>query len=147
MDPHTGYFTSERWEDFKISMSLELQGIGATLTSEDGFTIIDSLVKGGAADRSQKMKPKDKIVAVGQYKGNKAQAFVNVVDMELRDVVKKIRGEKGSKVRLKIVRQVKDKGKDLIVTLVRDKVQLEDCLLYTSPSPRDATLSRMPSSA
>ena len=26
-------------------------------------------------------------------------------------------------------------------------VDLEDCLLYTSPSPRDATLSRMPSSA
>ena len=25
--------------------------------------------------------------------------------------------------------------------------QSEDCLLYTSPSPRDATLSRMPSSA
>ena len=24
---------------------------------------------------------------------------------------------------------------------------IEDCLLYTSPSPRDATLSRMPSSA
>ena len=24
---------------------------------------------------------------------------------------------------------------------------LKDCLLYTSPSPRDATLSRMPSSA
>ena len=28
---------------------------------------------------------------------------------------------------------------------LRDKV--ENCLLYTSPSPRDATLSRMPSSA
>ena len=25
--------------------------------------------------------------------------------------------------------------------------QSKDCLLYTSPSPRDATLSRMPSSA
>ena len=25
--------------------------------------------------------------------------------------------------------------------------KLQDCLLYTSPSPRDATLSRMPSSA
>ena len=25
--------------------------------------------------------------------------------------------------------------------------QILDCLLYTSPSPRDATLSRMPSSA
>ena len=28
-----------------------------------------------------------------------------------------------------------------------DEVKSEDCLLYTSPSPRDATLSRMPSSA
>ena len=27
------------------------------------------------------------------------------------------------------------------------KSDLESCLLYTSPSPRDATLSRMPSSA
>ena len=27
------------------------------------------------------------------------------------------------------------------------KINLNDCLLYTSPSPRDATLSRMPSSA
>ena len=26
-------------------------------------------------------------------------------------------------------------------------VSMMDCLLYTSPSPRDATLSRMPSSA
>ena len=29
----------------------------------------------------------------------------------------------------------------------RPKGQVNDCLLYTSPSPRDATLSRMPSSA
>ena len=28
-----------------------------------------------------------------------------------------------------------------------DRPLSEDCLLYTSPSPRDATLSRMPSSA
>ena len=28
-----------------------------------------------------------------------------------------------------------------------DKLLLYPCLLYTSPSPRDATLSRMPSSA
>ena len=27
------------------------------------------------------------------------------------------------------------------------KTVYKDCLLYTSPSPRDATLSRMPSSA
>ena len=30
---------------------------------------------------------------------------------------------------------------------IKEIMQSEDCLLYTSPSPRDATLSRMPSSA
>ena len=29
----------------------------------------------------------------------------------------------------------------------RNYEKAQDCLLYTSPSPRDATLSRMPSSA
>ena len=29
----------------------------------------------------------------------------------------------------------------------RERDRVHDCLLYTSPSPRDATLSRMPSSA
>ena len=33
------------------------------------------------------------------------------------------------------------------VLLYFDFTEDEDCLLYTSPSPRDATLSRMPSSA
>ena len=35
---------------------------------------------------------------------------------------------------------------DLEINAVGD-THIDDCLLYTSPSPRDATLSRMPSSA
>ena len=31
--------------------------------------------------------------------------------------------------------------------VVVDNAQILDCLLYTSPSPRDGLLSRMPSSA
>ena len=34
-----------------------------------------------------------------------------------------------------------------INTVTIDNVEFDICLLYTSPSPRDATLSRMPSSA
>ena len=33
------------------------------------------------------------------------------------------------------------------ITIATSHVEYETCLLYTSPSPRDATLSRMPSSA
>ena len=35
----------------------------------------------------------------------------------------------------------------LLQTAYRRFAQLKDCLLYTSPSPRDGLLSRMPSSA
>ena len=39
-------------------------------------------------------------------------------------------------------------GSDDSTWLTEKQIQdLQDCLLYTSPSPRDATLSRMPSSA
>ena len=54
--------------------------------------------------------------------------------------------------------QIKDIDPDLrirvadLVTVTLDRpepylVQVGDCLLYTSPSPRDGLLSRMPSSA
>ena len=36
---------------------------------------------------------------------------------------------------------------DCDILIVRSRTRVDNCLLYTSPSPRDATLSRMPSSA
>ena len=39
-----------------------------------------------------------------------------------------------------------DDNESLVEAVIRE-VREETCLLYTSPSPRDATLSRMPSSA
>jgi len=123
LDAHTSYFSADSLEDFEISMRLSLQGIGATLTSEDGYTVVESLVKGGAAQKSGLVDEKDKIIAVGQEKG----AMDDVVDQDLRDVVKKIRGDKGTKVRLKILRRSKTgKMSSSIVTLVRDEVKLED---------------------
>ena len=40
-----------------------------------------------------------------------------------------------------------NKGREALASLSLDNSNLSTCLLYTSPSPRDATLSRMPSSA
>ncbi len=126
LDPHTAYFSADALEDFEIQMSLSLEGIGATLTPEDGFTVVDSLVKGGAAERSGKILPKDKIIAVGQYENGKVKTFENVVEWDLRDVVRLIRGKKGTQVALKILRQAKGKAEHHTVTLVRDKIKLED---------------------
>ncbi len=123
LDPHSSYFSRDQNEDFRIQMSLSLEGIGATLSSQDGFTVIEALVPGGAASRSGLVQAQDKIVAVGQ--GEKG-AMENVIEMDLPDVVKKIRGPKGTKVRLIVLRKKGEEKNRLEVTLVRDQVKLED---------------------
>ena len=81
-------------------MSLSLQGIGAQLTTEDDFTKVVRIISGGPADRSKLIWANDKIVGVAQGKDGK---MVDVIGMRLDDVVQKIRGPKGSTVRLEII--------------------------------------------
>ncbi len=121
LDPHSNFLSKDVLEDFEINMKLSLEGIGATLSSQDGYTVVESLVPGGAAAKSGEIEPKDKIIAVAQGDGK----FETVIDMPLRDVVKLIRGHKGSKVKLTILRQSK-KTPRAIVTLTRDKIDLKD---------------------
>ncbi|MGK5085233.1 S41 family peptidase [Bdellovibrionota bacterium FG-1] len=121
LDPHSSYMSQDTLEDFQIQMQLSLEGIGASLTSEDGYTVIEELIPGGAADKSKQLKPKDKIIAVTQD----GKQPVNVIDMDLRDVVKLIRGKKGTKVQLSILRQG-DAAQTFKLALVRDKVDLKE---------------------
>ncbi|HAG90849.1 MAG TPA: tail-specific protease [Bdellovibrionales bacterium] len=123
LDPHTSYLSADDLEDFEIQMRLSLEGIGATLSSQDGFTVIEQLVSGGSAQSSGKLKPKDKIIGVAQ---GKDPNFQNVIEMDLRDVVRLIRGPKGSSVTLQILRKKNDGADRFTVTLVRDKIKLED---------------------
>ncbi|MBL7544195.1 MAG: carboxy terminal-processing peptidase [Bdellovibrionaceae bacterium] len=122
LDPHSSFFSKDVLSDFQIQMSLSLEGIGATLSSENGFTVVEQLVPGGAAAKSGLVDPQDKIIAVGQEKGE----MENVIDMDLKDVVKKIRGAKGTKVRLTLLRKQGDGKKRIDIALTRDKVSLED---------------------
>ncbi|WP_413292966.1 S41 family peptidase [Bdellovibrio sp. HCB185ZH] len=122
LDPHSSFFSKDVLEDFEIQMRLSLEGIGATLSSQDGFTVVEALVPGGAAAKSGLIEPQDKIIAVGQEKGQ----MENVIDQDLKDVVKKIRGDKGTKVRLTILRKAGEGKKRFDVTLTREKVNLED---------------------
>ncbi len=124
LDPHSSYLASDQLEDFEIQMRLSLEGIGATLSSQDGFTVIEQLIPGGSADKSGKLKAKDKIVGVAQGKEGDYQ---NVIEMDLRDVVRLIRRPKGSEVRSKILRKTQSKENQRFeIVLIRDKIKLED---------------------
>jgi len=122
LDPHSGYLAAEELEDFRIQTRLSLEGIGAVLRSEDGFTTIQTLVPGGAAAQTGKVKVDDKIIAVSQGK----EVPVDVIDMDLREVVKLIRGTRGTEVRLTLLRESKGKSVQHVVPIVRDKIQLTD---------------------
>jgi len=122
LDPHSNFLSKDVLEDFEITMRLSLEGIGATLSSQDGYTVVENLIPGGAASKSGEIEPKDKIISVAQGSSNK---FEPVIDMPLRDVVKLIRGKKGTKVKLTILRQGKGVSKH-VVELTRDKIDLKD---------------------
>jgi carboxyl-terminal processing protease len=122
LDPHSSFFSKEYYDDFTIDMSLSLEGIGATLSQEDGFTVIEALVAGGAAAKSGLVEPQDKIVAVSKKDGK----MENVIDMDLKDVVKMIRGPKGTKVKLSILRKEDGTNKKFEIELTREKISLED---------------------
>lgn len=122
LDPHSTYFSPDDVEDFRIQMELSLTGIGAVLSSRDGYTIVQEVVAGGAADQHGKLRPKDKIIAVAQ---GKAGEFVDIIDMSLRDVVKMIRGDKGTVVRLAILRPSSNNERQEL-QIVRDKIDLKE---------------------
>lgn len=124
IDPHTQYFSPKDAEDFRINMSKNLEGIGATLQTEGDYTVVRQVVKGSPADKSNEVNPGDRIVAVGQDDDGE---FEDVVGWRIDEVVGLIRGPKGTTVRLKIVPAAADLSTPpRIVSIVRDKINLED---------------------
>ena len=122
-DPHTSYLAPRTLENFNISMSLSLEGIGAVLQLEDEFTKIVRIVPGGPADKNGVLAAEDKIIGVAQDDGD----MVDVIGWRLDDVVDLIRGKKDSRVRLEIIPGTSEGGdKTAVVTIVRDKVKLEE---------------------
>ncbi len=121
LDPHSNYLSREVLEDFQISMGLSLEGIGVALSSRDGYSIVEKIIPGGAAEGLGVLEPQDKIIAVAQD----GEESVDIIDMDLRDVVRLIRGKRGTKVHLTILRQG-DTSERFQVSIVRDKINLEE---------------------
>ena len=122
--PHTSYMSPKNSEDFDINMSLSLEGIGALLSPDGPYTSISSLIPGGPAEKSGLLKPKDKIIGVGQEDDGE---IVDVVGWRLDDVVELIRGPKDSKVRLEIIPGTSlDDSDTKEIQIIRNLVKLED---------------------
>ncbi len=122
-DPHSSYLSPRSAEDFDMNMSLKLSGIGALLGVDEDYTKIISLVPGGPAQKSGKIKPEDRISKIRQ-KGS--DDFTDVVGWRIDEVVDLIRGEAGTEVEIEFISFEADSDTTKLVTLKREEVKLED---------------------
>ena len=145
IDPHTNYFTPRSAENFNLSMSLSLEGIGAVLQKQDDIVAIREIVPGGPADKSEILAPGDRVVGVGQGKSGPVE---DVIGWRIDNVVELIRGPKDSQVRLDIIpAEAGLDSKPVRVTITRDEVRLEDQAakseILTIPGPGDAPAQKI----
>lgn len=124
IEPHTAYFSPRASENFDISMRLSLEGIGAVLTTDNDYTVIQRIIPGGPADLSDQLHDDDRIIGVGQgTTGN----IIDVIGWRLDDVVELIRGPKDTDLRLEILpKGMGPAGPHKIINLTRNKIKLEE---------------------
>ncbi|MDX5325125.1 MAG: carboxy terminal-processing peptidase [Bacteroidota bacterium] len=117
-DPHTEYFPPSQKEDFEISMTGQLEGIGAQLSKRGSFVTVEKIISGSACWRQGDLEVGDKILMVGQGE----EEPVDVVGMNINKVVKLIRGPKGTEVRLTVKKR---DGSRKVIPITRDVVEIE----------------------
>lgn len=127
LDAHTNYFTPSEAKQFMMQVQQRLFGIGALLKDNLNGLTISRILEGSPAEKSKKLKIGDIIIAVD----NKP-----VICMDISDAVELIRGEKGSKVVLTILREGPEKTQEKIdVEIKRDEVVLEESRFESSFEP------------
>lgn len=122
-DPHTNYLSPDNSENFATSMTNKFEGIGAELKVDEDYTKVARLIPGSPAEKQGQLKPNDKIVGVAQ--GEKGE-FEDIIGWRLTDVVKKIKGPKGTIVRLEVIAADPTITEHKIIPIKRDTIELED---------------------
>jgi carboxyl-terminal processing protease len=119
-DPHSDYFNPKEKEDFDITMSGRLEGIGARLQMDGDYTKVVMIIPGGPAWKQKELEVDDKIFKVQQETQTEP---VDVTGWLVDEVVQLIRGPKGTKVTLTV-----KKGDGLVkeITIIRDEVILDE---------------------
>ena len=106
LDPYSDYLSQDDFSELKIGTTGKFGGIGIEITMEDGFVKIISPIDDTPAKRIG-LKAGDLVIEVQD---------ISLKDKSLNDAVKLMRGEPGTKVKVKILRNKESKPLDFEIT-------------------------------
>jgi len=110
LDPHSSFLTPEAFQELQIDTQGEFTGIGIHVTMKDKLVTVVSPIEGTPAYKAG-IKAGDRIIRVD---GTPTE--------DLRDAVKRMRGPKGTRVNLTIIRE--GETKPLEFDLIRDLIPI-----------------------
>lgn len=114
-DPHTVYLAPKTNEDFNISMSGKLEGIGAQLQQKDGEIKVTMIVPGSPCALQGDLEVEDIILKAAEINAEPT----DLEDLLLNEAIRHIRGKKGTQVTL-TVRKIDGSIKE--IPIIRDVV-------------------------
>lgn len=118
LDPHSSFMTKEEHQDLLIETKGSFSGVGIEISVRDNVLTVVSPIEGTPAHAAG-IQAGDKIVKIDDKPAS---------DMTLSDAVKHIRGKKGTKVKLTIIREAVDKPLEFMIT--RDVIPLKSVRHY-----------------
>ena len=102
LDPYSDYLSKDDFSELKIGTTGRFGGIGIEITMEDGFVKIISPIDDTPAQRAG-LKAGDLVIEVQD---------ISLKDKSINDAVKLMRGEPGTKVKVKILREKEESPLD-----------------------------------
>lgn len=112
LDPHSTFMNPEEYKEMQETTSGEFFGIGIEISMENGQVVVVAPIEDTPAYKAG-MQAGDIILTIDDQ---------STQELTLQDVVSRIRGPKGTEVRLAVMRQ--DSKKPVTMTLVRDAIPL-----------------------
>jgi carboxyl-terminal processing protease len=113
LDPHSSFMPPDVYKEMKVDTKGAFGGLGIEISVKDGVLIVISPIEDTPAFKAG-IKPGDMILKIDDK-------FTK--DLNINDAVKRMRGPKGSKVILTIMREGFDKPKEF--PLIRDIIQVK----------------------
>jgi carboxyl-terminal processing protease len=112
LDPHSSYIPPEDFEEVEDQLNSNFEGIGVQFRMEKDTILVVQTIPGGPSEKAGVMAG-DRIVKIND-------TIVAGIGFESRDVVKRLKGPRGTQVKVGIYRMGMD---DLIdFTLIRDVI-------------------------